>query len=106
MAEALAASPSSPNEQDSKPGRKPNQPRPSTGAVLSEVDAAIYIGMSQAFLRADRVRTRPGGLKQRRKLRKPSIPFVQLGGRAIGYLRSDLDLWLESRRVGGSGRAA
>jgi predicted DNA-binding transcriptional regulator AlpA len=53
--------------------------------VLLTKDAAEYIGSSDSFLEKARVAgTGP--------------PFVKIGSRKVGYLRRDLDRWLESRR--------
>lgn len=55
--------------------------------ALAEGDAAVYIGLSASFLRAARVGRCQGP------------PYLR-AGRAVRYLREDLDAWLESRRVG------
>jgi len=69
-----------------------NQTQASISPVaLTEKDAARYIGMSVAFLRADRMNGHRSG-------RTPGPPFLQIG-RSIRYLASDLDSWLERVRV-------
>jgi hypothetical protein len=59
--------------------------------LLVETEAASYIGMSVAFLRADRYRGHVGR-------RTPGPPFLRLGG-SIRYRLEDLDAWLKARRV-------
>jgi predicted DNA-binding transcriptional regulator AlpA len=59
--------------------------------LLTESEAAHYIGMSVAYLRADRVR---GTLKGR----TPGPSFLRLG-RTIRYEKADLDQWIEQCRV-------
>lgn len=71
-----------------------NTPSP---AVLSERDAATYIGMSAAFLRRARMtgRTKSGS---------EGPAFVRIpGGRGIRYRIVDLDAWLAANvyRAGG-----
>jgi hypothetical protein len=56
-------------------------------AALNDIDAARYVGLSCGFLRAARVGRCNG-------------PSYIRAGRAVRYLISDLDVWLESRRVG------
>jgi len=55
--------------------------------VLSEAQAAAYIGMSPAFLRRRRLT----------KNTRSGPPFLKLGTKAA-YLRDDLDAWLRSQR--------
>ena len=57
-------------------------------AVMRTDVAAGYIGLAAATLEKMRVR---GG--------SDCPPFVKIGRRAVGYLRSDLDDWLSSRRT-------
>ena len=60
---------------------------------LTREEAARYLGMSPRFLEADR---------------KHQIPRVKVGNRCF-YMKSDLNEWLLSRRVGaadGSERSA
>ena len=59
--------------------------------VLTEKEAAFYIGMSRSFLRQDRMN---GELKGRTK----GPAFIR-NGRCIRYLKSDLDAWLMQHRV-------
>ncbi len=59
---------------------------------FSEEEAAQYITMSRSFLRQDRM----NGV---RKNRTPGPRYIRIG-RAIRYLKEDLDEWLESCRVG------
>jgi len=54
--------------------------------VLTEIDAAKYIGMSRSFLRQDRM----NGI---RKNRTAGPRFLKIG-RTIRYLKEDLDNWL------------
>jgi predicted DNA-binding transcriptional regulator AlpA len=53
--------------------------------LFSNNEAAAYLGLS--------IRTLPG---LRRRGGGP--PYIKLGGRKVGYLKRDLDAWLESRR--------
>ncbi|HGF0846064.1 TPA: DNA-binding protein, partial [Legionella pneumophila] len=55
--------------------------------VFKEVEAANYICMSRSFLSQDRVN---GTLKNR----TPGPKFIKIG-RAIRYLKEDLDIWLD-----------
>lgn len=54
---------------------------------FSEKEAAAYIGMSRAFLRQDRMN---GARKKRTRGPKP----IRIG-RAIRYLKEELDAWLD-----------
>ena len=54
--------------------------------TLPDREAAIYIGMSESWLRQSRVTGNPD-----------APPFLKIG-RSVRYLRSDLDIWLEHRR--------
>ena len=58
--------------------------------VLTEKQAAQYLGLSVSFLRADRAYGPRAG-------HEPGPPWIQLG-RRVGYMRSDLDEWLAARR--------
>lgn len=60
-------------------------------AALKEKPAADYIGMSVSFLRQSR-------MNGDRVNRTPGPRWIQVG-RAIRYLRADLDEWLERHRV-------
>lgn len=57
--------------------------------VLTEQQAAIYIGMSVAYLRRDRVAGQLGN-------RTPGPRWMKYG-RLVRYRRSDLDAWLAAR---------
>ncbi len=59
--------------------------------VLREKEAAAYIGMSRSYLRQSR-------MNGDRLTRAPAPPWIQVG-RAVRYLRSDLDDWLKSQRI-------
>ncbi len=54
--------------------------------ALTEVEAANYIGMSRSFLAQAR-------MEGQRDNRTPAPPFIKIG-RAVRYLRHDLDQWL------------
>jgi len=54
--------------------------------ALSDRETAHYIGMSESWLRQSRVTGRPD-----------APPYVKIG-RAVRYLRDDLDAWLAARR--------
>ncbi|WP_351124333.1 DNA-binding protein [Shewanella sp. T24-MNA-CIBAN-0130] len=56
--------------------------------ALSEIETAEYIGMSRSFLRQSR-------MEGNRENRTPAPPFIKIG-RAVRYLKEDLDLWLDS----------
>jgi predicted DNA-binding transcriptional regulator AlpA len=56
--------------------------------ALSEKEASQYICMSRSFLRQAR-------MDGNRENRTPAPPFIKIG-RAVRYLREDLDTWLES----------
>jgi hypothetical protein len=58
-----------------------------TTAVLTEADAAVYIGMSRAWLNKSRTR--------RFRNVADALPFIRAGARQIVYRREDLDRWLE-----------
>ena len=57
--------------------------------ILTERDAAKYLGVSQSYLTVSRLRHNP---------RTDGPPFVRIG-RAVRYLRADLDAFLAARRV-------
>lgn len=59
--------------------------------LVDEAAAARYIGMSVAFLRADRCRGRTGS-------RTGGPPWYKFG-RSIKYSIDDLDAWIASHRV-------
>ena len=72
----------------SKPLSGSSRPR-----LLTEKQAAPYIGMSRSFLRQSR-------MNGRRQNRTPGPPFLKIG-RKVLYLAEDLDAWLlEHRREG------
>lgn len=54
-------------------------------AILKTPEAAVYLGLSASTL--NKMRCVGGG-----------PPYVKLTGRAVGYLRSDLDSFLASQR--------
>lgn len=54
--------------------------------ALTDRETSAYIGMSTSWLRQSRVTGNPD-----------APPFVKIG-RAVRYLRNDLDAWLEKRR--------
>jgi len=61
--------------------------------LLTETQAAPYIGMSRSFLRQSR-------MNGKRENRTPGPPFLKIG-RKVLYLAEDLDAWLlEHRREG------
>jgi len=62
-----------------------------TPRVLSEKQAAKYIGMSAGYLRNDRMNGPIGD-------RTPGPVFVKVGWRVM-YLVEDLDAWLKAHRV-------
>lgn len=57
-----------------------------SGKTLKELEAARYISMSASWLRQSRMTGNP-----------ESPPYVKIG-RAVRYLREDLDAWLERSR--------
>ncbi len=59
--------------------------------LLNENEAAHEIGMSVSFLRRGRYQ----GVVGRRT---PAPPHLKLG-RTVRYLRGDLDVWLNARRI-------
>lgn len=54
--------------------------------VLTEIEAAKYIGMSRSFLAQSR-------MEGNREKRTPAPPFIKIG-RSVRYLIDDLDQWL------------
>ncbi len=56
--------------------------------VYTEQETALYIGMSRSFLRQAR-------MEGQRKNRTAAPPFIKIG-RAVRYLKEDLDQWLDS----------
>jgi predicted DNA-binding transcriptional regulator AlpA len=63
-------------------------PTPPIKRALSEIETAEYIGMSRSFLRQSR-------MEGNRDNRTPAPPFIKIG-RAVRYLKEDLDQWLDS----------
>jgi hypothetical protein len=59
--------------------------------ILTEKEAAIYIGMSCSYLNQDRT-------NGYRKGRTPGPPYLKLG-RSVRYHIRDLDEWLNKNRV-------
>jgi len=59
--------------------------------ILTENEAAKYIGMSKSFLNADRT-------NGHRKSRTKGPVFLKLG-RSVRYRKADLDEWLKINRV-------
>lgn len=57
--------------------------------AYTEQETAAYIGMSRSFLRQAR-------MEGQRKNRTVAPPFIKIG-RAVRYLKEDLDLWLDSQ---------
>ncbi|WP_394244836.1 helix-turn-helix transcriptional regulator [Vibrio astriarenae] len=57
-------------------------------AALTEQETANYIGMSRSFLRQAR-------MEGPRKNRTIAPPFIKIG-RAVRYIKEDLDKWLDS----------
>jgi predicted DNA-binding transcriptional regulator AlpA len=57
----------------------------------NEHEAAAYIGMSASFLRISR-------MDGERANRTPGPDFIKVG-KAVRYLKEDLDAWLEAHRV-------
>jgi predicted DNA-binding transcriptional regulator AlpA len=54
--------------------------------TLKDPEAARYIGMSESWLRQSRMRGNPD-----------APPYLKIS-KAVRYLRTDLDDWLEERR--------
>lgn len=59
--------------------------------ILTEKEAATYIGMSRSFLSQDR-------MNGYREGRTPGPIFLKLG-RSVRYQKHDLDSWLTQHRV-------
>jgi excisionase family DNA binding protein len=71
--------------------RPPTTQEPFSRAALTEKEAAHYLGLGVGTLQKSRM---IGNL--RGKL--PPPPFIKLG-KAVRYLKADLDKWLERHRV-------
>ena len=56
--------------------------------ALTEKEAGRYIGMSRSFLAQSR-------MDGHRENRTPAPPFIKIG-RAVRYLKEDLDRWLDN----------
>ncbi len=54
--------------------------------TLKDPEAAHYIGMSASWLRQSRMRGNPG-----------APPYIKIG-KAVRYLKADLDAWLQKLR--------
>ena len=65
-------------------------PTPIKARALNEKDAATYIGMSRSFLARSRM---TGNLDNH----TPAPKFIKIG-RAVRYLRDDLDQWLHEQQ--------
>lgn len=59
--------------------------------ILTEKDAAMYIGMSRSFLSQDRI-------NGYRANRTPGPTYIKLG-RSVRYHKQDLDDWLNKHRI-------
>ena len=57
-----------------------------TSPTLKDPEAARYIGMSESWLRQSRMRGNPD-----------APPYIKIG-KAVRYLKIDLDAWLEKLR--------
>ncbi len=66
------------------------QTQPIKRRLLTDPEAAAYLGMSISFLRQ-------GRMEGRRANRSPGPPFIKLG-KAIRYDLQDLDAWLAANR--------
>ena len=58
--------------------------------AFTEAEAARYIGLSRSFLAKSR-------MEGKRESRTPAPDFIKIG-RAIRYLREDLDTWLDQHQ--------
>lgn len=66
------------------------QTQPIERRLLTDPEAATYLGVSISFLRQ-------GRMEGRRANRSPGPPFIKLG-KAIRYDIQDLDAWLSANR--------
>ncbi len=57
-----------------------------TSPTLTSPEAANYVGMSDSWLRQSRMRGNPD-----------APPYIKIG-KAVRYLKADLDAWLEKLR--------
>lgn len=76
------------DKSSSKPSSGFNRSR-----LLTEKQAAPYIGMSRSFLRQSR-------MNGQRQNRTPGPPYLKIG-RKVLYLAEDLDTWLLEHRHDG-----
>lgn len=67
-----------------------------TPQLISEKDAARYLGMSRIWLAKSRMDGNRTG-------HSATPPYVKCGGRAIRYALADLDSWIEQHRVAPKG---
>lgn len=83
------------NPTVSAKAKKPKQDRHADllRAVLDEIEAAAYTGISISSLRK-------GRMNGKRDNYVVPPPYLKLG-RRVAYLKADLDTWLLSHRVGG-----
>lgn len=63
---------------------------PISSVYLRPKKAAVYVGVSEGTLAKWRMKDYPFG---------DGPPFSRVGNRVVVYKRSDLDAWLENRRV-------
>lgn len=61
-----------------------------TKRSLTEIETAEYVGMRRSFLRQARMEA-----NQFKANQTSAPPFIKIG-RAVRYLREDLDAWLDS----------
>lgn len=62
-------------------------------AALDTAQAALYVGLAPKTL--GNLRTIGGGPR-----------YVKYGRRAVRYLRADLDMWMEAKRIGSTSERA
>ena len=67
------------------------QAQPIQRRLLTDPEAAAYLGVSISFLRQ-------GRMEGRRNNRSPGPPFIRMGSKAIRYDLQDLDAWLAANR--------
>ena len=65
---------------------KNHSPRFQNPAPFKDAEAAHYIGMSESWLRQSRMRGNPD-----------APPYIKIG-KAVRYLKADLDAWLDRLR--------
>ncbi|WP_237363581.1 helix-turn-helix transcriptional regulator [Vibrio marisflavi] len=58
--------------------------------AYTEQETSLYIGMSRSFLRQSR-------MEGQRRNRAIAPPFIKIG-RAVRYLKEDLDQWLDDQQ--------